>query len=50
MQMAEARPMPCPAEVIIAVFPASLPAMDFSPVFLFNWRSPYRFATRLVHE
>jgi hypothetical protein len=48
--MAEARPMPWPAEVTIAVFPESLPAMDFSPVILFNWRPNYRFGARLVHE
>jgi hypothetical protein len=38
MQMAEARPMPCPADVTIAVLPESLPAMDISLEFLFNWR------------
>jgi hypothetical protein len=31
MAMAEARPIPWPADVTIAVLPASLPAMDFSP-------------------
>jgi hypothetical protein len=49
-QMAEARPMPWPAEVTIAVFPESLPAMDFSPLILFNWRPNYRLGARLVHE